>query len=86
MALANREAITTFDSAESVGAAIELDQELEAKAQAARLRPTRYNVGGVNHLGVRFRPTSACFMLAIVDVYSSPDKQTCPGVVQTVPS
>lgn len=56
MALADREAILTFIAEDDVNAAIQLDEEFEAKAEIARHRPTLYKggrVAGTRELVVR---------------------------------
>ncbi len=47
MALTDREAIMTFIAEESPVAAIALDDQFEAKAEQARLRPTLYKPGRI---------------------------------------
>jgi len=47
MALADREAILHYIAQDNVQAAIELDEEFEAKAETARQRPTLYKAGRV---------------------------------------
>ena len=56
MALADREAILEYIAQDNGTAAIELDEEFEAKAEIARQRPTLYKAGrvkGTRDLGVR---------------------------------
>ena len=45
MAVADREAILEYIAQDNVQAAIELDEEFEAKAEIARQRPTLYKAG-----------------------------------------
>ena len=47
MALADRETIMDYISQDNTVAAIELDDEFEAKAEQARQRPTLYKAGRV---------------------------------------
>jgi plasmid stabilization system protein ParE len=47
MALADREAILEYIAQDNGTAAIELDEEFEAKAEVARQRPTLYRAGRV---------------------------------------
>jgi addiction module RelE/StbE family toxin len=47
MALADREAILEYIAQDNVQAAIELDEEFEAKAEIARQRPNLYKAGRV---------------------------------------
>lgn len=47
LALADREAITTFIAQDNITAAIELDMLFEEKAEIARQRPTLYKAGRV---------------------------------------
>ena len=47
MALADREAILQYIAQDNITAAIQLDQEFEAKAEIARQRPTPYKEGRV---------------------------------------
>ncbi len=47
MALADREAIMDYIAQDNPVAAIELDDEFEAKAEQARQRPTLYRAGRV---------------------------------------
>ncbi len=47
MALADREAVLEYIAQDNVQAAIELDEEFEAKAEIARQRPTLYKAGRV---------------------------------------
>jgi toxin ParE1/3/4 len=47
MALADRETILDYIAQDNVQAAIELDEEFEAKAEIARQRPTLYKGGRV---------------------------------------
>lgn len=47
MALADREAILEYIAQDNSKAAIELDEEFEAKAEIARQRPTLYKPGRV---------------------------------------
>lgn len=47
MALADREAILAYIAQDNAQAAIELDEEFEAKAEIARQRPTLYKAGRV---------------------------------------
>ena len=47
MALADREAIMEYIAQDNPAAAIELDDEFEAKAEQARQRPTLYRPGRV---------------------------------------
>ena len=47
MALADREAILEYIAQDNSKAAIELDEEFEAKAEIARQRPTLYKAGRV---------------------------------------
>jgi addiction module RelE/StbE family toxin len=47
MALVDREAILEYIAQDNVTAAIELDEEFEAKAEIARQRPTLYKTGRV---------------------------------------
>jgi len=47
MALTDREAIMDFIAQDNPAAAIELDDEFEAKAEQARQRPTLYRTGRV---------------------------------------
>jgi toxin ParE1/3/4 len=47
MALADREAILAYVAEDNAQAAIELDEQFEAKAEIARQRPTLYRAGRV---------------------------------------
>ena len=47
MALADREAILAYVAEDNAQAAIELDEQFEAKAEIARQRPTLYKAGRV---------------------------------------
>ena len=48
MALADRDAIMARIAHDNLAAAVELDQEFEAKAENAKLRPKLYKPGRVN--------------------------------------
>lgn len=49
MVMANREAIMNYIGKDNPAAAIELDDEFEAKAETARQRPMLYRAGRARH-------------------------------------
>lgn len=48
MALEDREAIMEFIGQDNPGAALELDEDFEAKAEQARSSPTLYKIGRIH--------------------------------------